>query len=413
MIRRVMTEYFYQATDRKGKLIEGSIDAPDYRMAVQRVRGLNYFPIKVSQEKQKRHLAFNLKLSNWKFSPAISHKQILAFTQQLATLVSSGLTLDRSLATLVNLSSENLMRETLVDIQKRVHAGSTFADALYQYPQTFSKLYVNMVRAGETGGILGVVLLRLSEFLEKSEALKDSVRSALVYPILLTLVGGGAVVILMTVVIPKFAIIFSDLGQTLPLATLFLLGASEFIGDYWWLFILLFGGGIAAFKTYMKQEKGKYQWDSLMLKLPMLGSLIQKIEVSRFSRTLATLLKSGVPILQSFAIVHSILSNSVVAAALENLQKGLKDGKGISGPLQKVTVFPPMAIQMITVGEETGTLEGMLVKVADVYDKDVERTIKSLVSLIEPLLILFMGVVVGFIVISMLMAIFSINDIAF
>lgn len=405
-----MTDYFYQATDRTGQLIEGNVDAPDFRAAVQRVRSLNYLPIQVSEKKPKTSLSLNLKISSLRFFPIISQKELLGITQQLATMVSSGLTLDKSLSILVKLSEKKELRETLMEIQKRVHSGSTFADALAQYPEVFSRLYINMIRAGEAGGILGTVLLRLAGFLEKSHELKSSIQSALVYPILLTLVGGGAVVVLMTLVIPKFADIFSDMGQTLPFSTQLLLMLSGFISNYWWALLLLFFGAIAAFKMYLKSEKGKYQWDGLMLKLPLLGSLIQKIEVSRFSRTLSTLLSSGVPILQAFSIVSSILNNSVVASAMEGLHKGLKGGKGMAAPLQQITVFPPMAIHMIAVGEETGTLVEMLAKVADTYDKDVEHSIKGLISLIEPLMILLMGAVIGFIVISMLMAIFSIND---
>lgn len=405
-----MTDFFYQATDRTGQLIEGNVDAPDFRAAVQRVRNLNYLPIQVSEQRPKQNLLLNLKIPSFRFFPVISQKDLLGITQQLATLISSGLTLDKSLSILVKLSEKKELRETLTEIQKRVHGGSTFADALAQYPQVFSRLYINMVRAGEAGGILGTVMLRLAGFLEKSHELKNNIQSALVYPILLTLVGGGAVVVLMTLVIPKFADIFGDMGQTLPLPTQLLLMLSGFISNYWWALLLLFFGAIAAFRMYLKSEKGKYQWDSLMLKLPLLGSLIQKIEVSRFSRTLSTLLSSGVPILQAFSIVSSILNNSVVVAAMEGLHKGLKGGKGIAAPLQQTTVFPPMAVHMIAVGEETGTLGEMLTKVADTYDKEVEQSIKGLISLIEPLMILLMGAVIGFIVISMLMAIFSIND---
>ncbi|MFQ5671604.1 MAG: type II secretion system F family protein [Nitrospinales bacterium] len=406
-----MTVYFYQATDRTGKVIEGNIDAPDYRLAIQKVRGLNYFPIQVSEQKIKNGFSLNLDFSGFRLFPKISHKQLLAFTQQLATLVSSGLTLDKSLSVLVKLADGEAIRSTLTDIQKRVHSGSTFADALNRYPNIFSKLYLNMIRAGETGGILGPVLLRLSDFLESSEELKNNIRSALVYPILLTLVGGAAIVVLMTVVIPKFAVIFSDLDQGLPLPTMLLLATSDFIGKYWWALILLLVGGIVSLSRYLKTEAGKHRWDSLLLKLPLFGALVQKIEVSRFSRTMAALLNSGVPILQSLSVVQSILGNSVIAASMDSLHKGLKGGKGISTPLQKADLFPPMAVHMITVGEETGTLEEMLTKIADNYDKEVARAIKSLISLIEPLMILIMGAAVGFIVISMLMAVFSINDV--
>lgn len=408
-----MSVYFYQATDRSGKLIEGDLEAPDYRKAVLKLRTLNYLPIKVSLEKPKKSVSIDLNFSGFAFLPPVSQKELLNFTQQLATLVSAGLTLDKSLSILVNLTQKPKAKEVLSGIQKRVHSGSTFADALAEHPKIFSNLYVNMVRAGEAGGVLGAVLNRLLEFMEKTDEMKKSVQSALVYPVLLTLVGGAAVAVLMTVVIPKFADIFGDMGQSLPMSTAFLLALSSFLASYWWAILLVLIGVGVTFKINLKNEKFKFQWDTLVLRLPLFGSLMRKIEISRFSRTLGTLIKSGVPILQALYIIQSILNNSVIAKAVEKLHKGLKGGKGISGPLAKTSVFPPLAIHMITVGEETGTLEEMLTKVSDNYDKEIEQSIKQIIALIEPFLILLMGLVVGFIVISMLLAIFSINDVPF
>lgn len=404
-----MTVYFYQATDKNGKFIEGDLDAPDYRMAIAKIRSLNYFPVHVWEEKPKKNIS--LKIPDFGFLPQVPQKELLNFTQQLATLVNSGLTLDKSLSMLVQLTEKEKTREILADIHDRVHAGNTFSASLAEYPRVFSKLYTNMVRAGEAGGVLGSVLSRLTDFLEKSEELKGNIRSAMIYPILLVLVGGSAVVVLMTVVIPKFASIFGDMGRTLPLSTQFLLNTSSFLSSYWWALLLLFTAGITTLMVYLKTEAGKYRWDDLALKLPLFGSLIRKIEVSRFSRTMSTLLTSGVPVLQSLFITRTILSNSVIAKAMDRLYDGLKGGKGISEPLGKLSVFPPLAVHMITVGEETGTMDEMLAKISVAYDKEVERSIKQLISLIEPFMILLMGGIVGFIVISMLMAIFSINEV--
>lgn len=406
-----MTVYFYQATDKSGKFVEGDIEAADYHVAVQRIRGLNYFPIHVWQEKPKKQSAILLKAPSFNILPPVSQKELMNFTQQLGTLVTSGLTLDKSLATLVQLTEKEKTRAIVADIHKRVHGGNTFSAALAEHPRVFSKLYINMVRTGEAGGALGSVLGRLTEFMEKSEELKGNIRSAMIYPSLLVLVGGSAVVVLMTVVIPKFAAIFGDMGKTLPLATVFLLFVSSLFARYWWLLLLVLTAMIAGFIWYLKTEKGKYRWDKLTLRLPLFGSLIQKIEVSRFSRTMATLLASGVPVLQSLAITRTILGNSVIAKAMDTLHEGLKGGKGLSEPLRKLGVFPPLAVHMITVGEETGAMDEMLTKISAAYDKEVERSIKQMISLIEPLMILLMGGIVGFIVISMLMAIFSINEI--
>ncbi len=405
-----MTVYFYQATDKSGKYIEGSVDAPDPKLAVRKIRNLNYLPIKVSEKKTASSFNLKLNFSDFSFLPKVSSKALLAATQQLATLVSSGLTLDKSLSISVKISEGDAIKNTLSEIRNKVQGGSTLADALAQYPGIFSKLYINMVRAGEAGGVLGAILLRLSDFLEKNQEFKNTVRSASVYPFFLLLVGLSAVIIIFTVVLPKFADIFEELGQ-LPLPTLILLGISDFLQSFWWAVILSIVGLVVAFNMYLKNEAGKLKWDAMILKVPLVGSLIQKIETARFSLTLSTLLKSGVPILNALLIVRSILGNSVMAKSLENLHQGLKGGKGISGPLQKAGIFPPMAIHMITVGEETGNLDQMLEKVSQTYEKEVELAVKGLISMIEPLMILIMAMVIGFIVIAILMAVFSINDI--
>ena len=408
-----MTVYTYKATDKNGKYVEGDISASDYKAAIQQIRKLNYFPVKVSEGKGSSKFSFGMALSRPSWGSPIPVKDLMTLTQQLATLVDSGLTLDDGLATLVKLSETEKTRSVLADIRKQVHAGSSFADALAEHPKVFSKLYVNMIRAGEAGGILGEALTRLALFMEKSVELKNSIRSAMVYPAILTLVGGTAVIVLITFVIPQFSKLFEEMGAALPIPTQIMLGLSSLIIDYWPALILGFAGFIAAFNLYLRTNSGRLKWDGMLLKLPLFGPLIQKIEVSRFSLTLATLLKSGVPILQAMGIVRSILINRVISDSIIVIQQALKKGQGLSGPLQKAGVFPPMAVHMITVGETSGALDKMLTKVSNTYDKEVEQSIKQVISLIEPMMILFMAVVIGFIVVSMLLAIFSANDIAF
>jgi type II secretion system protein F len=408
-----MTVYSYKATDKSGKFVEGDLDAPDYRAAVQQIRQLNYFPVKVAEGKSTSKLSLNLKLSLPTFGSKIPTKDLMTLTQQLATLVDSGLTLDEGLSTLVKLAETDQIRSVLSDIRKRVHAGSAFADALEDHPDVFSKLYINMVRAGEAGGIVGEALERLALFLEKSVELKSNIRSAMVYPAILSMVGGSAVIILITFVVPQFSKLFEDMGAALPIPTQIMLGISALFTDYWHVLIFSVFASIGAFTFYIKTNKGRLQWDGLLLKLPLFGPLIRKIEVSRFSLTMATLLKSGVPILQAMGIVESILINRVISDAIKNLKQALKKGKGLSGPLQETGAFPPMAVHMITVGETSGALDDMLTKVSQTYDKEVEQSIKQVISLIEPMMILFMALVIGFIVVSMLLAIFSANDIAF
>ena len=408
-----MTVYTYKATDKNGTYVEGNISASDYKGAIQQIRKLNYYPVKVSEGKGSSKLSSGMALSIPSWGSPIPLKDLMTLTQQLATLVDSGLTLDDGLATLIKLSETEKIRSVLADVRKQVHAGSSFADALAEHPKVFSKLYVNMIRAGEAGGILGETLSRLALFMEKSVELKNSIRSAMVYPAILTLVGGTAVIILITFVIPQFSKLFEEMGAALPLPTQIMLGLSSLIINYWPALILAITGFIAAFTFYIKTNNGRLKWDGMLLKLPLFGPLIQKIEVSRFSLTLATLLKSGVPILQAMGIVQSILINRVVSDSIVVLQQALKKGKGLSGPLQKAGIFPPMAVHMITVGETSGALDEMLTKVSKTYDKEVEQSIKQVISLIEPMMILLMAVIIGFIVVSMLLAIFSANDIAF
>ncbi len=318
--------------------------------------------------------------------------------------------LDRSLAILLDLTDNQRFRSILRSILTDIQAGNSFADGLAKHPRLFSRLYINMVKAGEASGVLEVILSRLAGFMERSKAVRDEVTSALIYPILLLLVGGGAVVVMMNFVIPRFAQIFSDTKQLMPLPTRILLAISAFTTGYWWVFVGLIGLVGIGFRVYLQTEQGKVQWDQLKLSLPLLGRLIQEIEVSRFARTFGTLLQSGVPVLAAVSIVKETITNRVIVAAMSRLQEGVKRGEGISGPLRATAAFPSFSIHMAKVGEETGKLEEMLIKVADTYDERVRRTVKRLTSLLEPILILFLGLVVGFIVLSMLLAIFSINE---
>ncbi len=401
-----MATFIYLATDRSGKKIEGALDAKDEAGALDRLRGMRYFPIKIGLKKEPGLLDIK-----FNFFKRISEKDILNFTQELSTLLKAGLPLDKSFSILVELSQKKNIGEIVADIQKNVRGGSSLGDALAKYPDTFSNLYVNMVKAGESGGVLDTVLLRLEGFLEQSQRLRDDIKSAMIYPLLLTFAGGAAIGVLMTFVIPRFAKIFDESGKTLPASTEFLLAASFFIKDYWWAILFSFMAALFLFKAYVSKGKGKEQWDRFKLRIPMLGTLIRKIEVSRFTRMLGTLLKSGVPILNALNIVKDTATNSVIAASVMELSKGVKEGSGIAAPLRGTGVFPPLAVHMITVGEETGKMEDMLFRVAETFDEEISRSVKSLTSLMEPVMILIMGLVVGFIVVSMLMAIFSMNEI--
>lgn len=408
-----MTVFSYKATDKDGKFVEGNIDAADYRLAVQRIRKLQYFPIQVQEGKGKNDLTSGTTFPVPKFLNQIPQKELMSVTHQLATLVDSGLTLDRSLSSLALLSDRAKTREVLGAVQKRVHAGSSFGEALAEHPQIFSKLYINMVRAGETSGMLTQTLYRLASFMERAEELKGNIVRAMIYPSILVVAGGSAIIFLFTFVVPKFSGLFDELGDALPLSTKILLAVSFAVTHYWWLMLLASAAAVAGFVLYLNNEHGRFQWDTFALKLPLVGPLIRKIEVSRFSLTMATLLKSGVPVLQALLIVKTILNNRVIISSMTDLEQGLKSGMGLSGPLKEAAIFPPMAVHMITVGEASGSLDEMLSKVAETFDKEVERSIKQMISLIEPVMILIMAGGIGFIVVSMLLAIFSVNEVSF
>jgi general secretion pathway protein F len=297
------------------------------------------------------------------------------------------------------------------DVLRSVQGGSSFADALGKHhPRPFSRLYINMVRAGEKGGVLETTLRRLAGFLEESQEFRDAVVSALIYPVLLTGVGAAAVVFLMAFVIPRFAVIFSDLGATIPLPTLILLEASGAIQRYWWLLALLAGGGVLASRMVLATPRGRLGADRLLLRLPVAGEVIVKTEVARFTRILGTLLRSGVAMIPALAVVKDMLGNQVLARAVEGLGEGARRGAGLAQPMAEAGAFPPLAVHMVRVGEETGRLEETLLQVAASLEADTRKLVKRLIALAEPCIILVMGLVVGCIVVAMLLAILSVTD---
>lgn len=409
-----MAIFSYKAADYNGKIVKGFLEADDDKGVVAKLDSMGYIPIRINpagKEKRKYRLDVSDVFSN--IFKRISGKDVMLFTQDLATLLEAGLPLDRSLLILTEVTEKDKFKEIIKDILKTVQGGSYLSDALSKYPRIFSKFYVNMVRAGEAGGVLEPVLVRLGMFLETSQDLKDYIISAMVYPIFLVLVGGASIVVLLTFVIPKFSLIFSDLGAAIPLSTRILLGLSSFIRGYWWAMVASIVLLYYFFWRYSRTPEGKLNIDKQKIRLPILGDLIIKVEVARFSRTLGTLIRSGVPILQALALVKDIIGNRVIAASMDDIREKVQKGDRLSKPLSSSGYFPSLAIQMITVGEETGRLDEMLLKVAENYEKIVRSMVKRFIGLLEPAMILFMGLLVGFIVISMLMAIFSINEIPF
>ena len=395
-----MPLFSYEAVDSNGNKVRESLDAlnEDAIKSDLRLRGLIPLTIKPVDAK------------NVSIFERVTQKDLLIFTQELGNLLESGLPVDRALYVLSEASEKKpfraIIREVYIDIQR----GQALSQALSKH-KIFPGLYVNMIKAGEAGGILEAVIKRLASFLETSATFREEMTSALVYPLVLTIVGGLAVVFLMLYVIPKFAKIFADMGQALPLPTTILLNISTFFISYWWAVAGLVTIAVIATRRYIMTPEGKTFVDSLKLKTPVIKRLNLKLIIARFSRTLGTLLQSGVPILEAIGISRTVVGNEIMSNRLKAIEEGISKGKGIAKPLKESNIFPPVVVQMVIVGEEAGKLDDTFLLIAERFETESRSLIKRVVRLYEPVLILLMGIVVGFIVISMLLAIFSINEI--
>lgn len=400
-----MPVFVYKAADRRGQTVDGVMEAPDARAVVERLHKEAYYPIRVAPHGER---ASFLSLGG---SSRIRQRDLLALTQQLATLFEAGLPLDRALSIMQELADAPRVKAIVTDLLHSVRGGSSFSEALAKHhPRPFSRLYINMVRAGEKGGVLEVSLRRLAEFLEARAAFNEAVISALAYPLVITTVGAAAIVFLMTFVIPRFATIFQDLGQTIPLPTQILLSISAALQTYWWAGALVALVGVLTWRVWTANPEGRRSADRMLLGLPLVGALTMKVETARFARTLGTMLRSGVPVLGAMAVVGDMMSNQAVGLAVTRVAEGVKRGGTIAAGMQQHGAFPPLAIHMVRVGEETGRLEEMLLKVADTFETEVRTDLKRVLGLLEPAVILAMGVLVAFIVVAMLLAIFSINE---
>jgi len=394
--------FAYKASTKEGVLIEGNFDAPDERYVVDRLKKTGLIPLEINpvDEGLRR-----------RFFSGISARNVLSFTAQLSTMLNARLPLDRSLNILANICDNKQLTEIISSILSSIREGSSFSEALGRHPNIFPKLYVNMVKAGEVGGVLEIVLEKLVDFLESSRELKDSVFSAMIYPSILLTTGTLSIIVLLTYVLPKFSSIFSEMGTTLPFTTTLLISVSSKLQDYWWIAFIFFVAVIIFINRFINTDEGRKIWDKSKLRL--FGNLIQELETARFTRTLGTLLKSGVPLIQALNNVKDITNNTIVTAAIEQVAKDVKEGNTISDSLSKTNIFPKLALSMIKVGEESGQLEEMLLKVAKNYERSLKQSIKRFVGFIEPVMILTMGLIIGFIVLSMLSAIFSITDLPF
>lgn len=404
-----MPAFVYKASTFEGKVVEGSMEASDGTAVALKLQDMGLLPIQVDVSAKKTPLEIQLEWP-WK-KKRVRRKDLLVFTQELHTLVRSGFPLDRSLAVLAQLAESPAMSEIIQDVLQEIKGGKSLSEGLSKYPEVFPKIYASMVKAGEAGGFLEEILARLVMFLETSENLRSYIFGALIYPALLSLVGLVSVTILTLFVVPRFASIFHDMGLPLPLPMAILTGIGEFLTGYWWLLLAAIGIVFVYVRRFRASLEGRTRWDRWLLRLPLVGVVLRKIEVARFTRTLGTLLRSGVPLLQAMTIVREIIANQGIATMIEPIRNGIKKGEGIAQPMKQSGVFPPLAMHLVEVGEESGKLDSMLVQVAEVYDNEVRQAIKNLIAFFEPALILLMGIIIGTIVVSMLLAIFSINDV--
>jgi len=393
-----MAVFVYQGRSANG-MQNGEIEAPDRSAAVGELRRRAILVTKIAEKSAPR--------VTFKFGGKVSDKEMAIFTRQFSTMIDAGLPLVQCLNILAEQSDSKTLRSVTGQVARNVEAGSTLADALRRHPRTFDDLFTNLVEVGEAGGILDVVLQRLSAYIEKAAALKRKVKAAMVYPSAIIGVAIMVVIFMLTFVIPTFAQMFKDLGADLPLPTKVVLWLSTFVRTYILLIIAAMVGCVLALRSYYRTEGGRATIDALMLKLPIFGTLIRKVAVARFTRTLGTLVQSGVPILDGLRITARTAGNKVVEKAVLQCRAAVTEGKTLAEPLRVSGVFPPMVTQMISVGEQTGALDAMLSKIADFYDDEVDTAVATLTSLLEPIMIVFLGVIVGGLVVAMYLPIFK------
>jgi len=407
-----MPVYAYKGLDGRGKTVSGMRDAESPRVLRRNLRKEGVFVTDLSEEAERvvsgKGLRREVDIKG--MFDRIRPQDVAILTRQLATLTRAGIPLAEALGALVDQATSPKLRRTLAEVRTKVNEGTSLADALAEHPKAFSDLYVNMVRAGETAGNLDTVLVRLTEFLDSQAKLRSKVQGAMVYPIVMAIVGTLITGMLMVVVVPKITEIFDDLGKALPWNTQLLIFVSRITGNYWWLLLMLGGLSYYGFRRWKRSTKGKPRWDRFVLRVWVIGPILRMVAIGRFARTLGTLLASGVPVLKAMEIVKHLLENDVLVKAVEDARVAIREGESIASQLAKSGQFPPVVTRMIAVGERAGELEGMLENVAVAYESEVELKINRLTTLMEPLLILAMGSVVGFIVFSILMPILEMNQ---
>lgn len=399
-----MPRYTYTAKVQPHKTIQGDIEAESEQEAIHKLTQMGYFPISLQSENIAsfgKEGAFGLR--------RVSHKELVLFTGQLSTLVDSGVNIINGLSIIYNQANNKYLKAVLSDITARIKDGNSLSDSMASHPYLFSELYSSMIRTGEASGNLRDILKRLADFLEKEEEFKSSVRASLTYPFFLLLVGALTVFVLLVFVIPRLVTMFEDMGQILPLPTKILINVSAILQGYWWFILTLISVFIFLLRRFSRKPQGRASLDRLKLKLPILGEITLKTDIARLMRTLSLLLSGGVPITPSLEISVSIVENQILKSEIREFKEKISSGSSLSDSLKKSIFFPEFVTNIIAIGEETGSLEKSLMRIAEDYEKEVDGILKALMRLIEPVIILVMGLIVGFIVLSMLLPIFQIN----
>ena len=407
-----MPVYAYKGLNTKGRNVGGIIDADSPKTARLKLRKIGIYPTDLNEENDQKasSVSWTTQLDVRGLFERITPQDLALMTRQLATLVGAGLPLVECLGALVEQVDGARQKRILSQVRERVVEGVTLADSMKAHPRVFNDLYVNMVRAGEASGALDLVLVRLADYTERAAALRSKVRSAMTYPVVAGMVSFGILFFLLSYVVPKVTRIFAETKQALPPMTVILLAISRIASDYWWVLVGIAIAVVVAVRLSIRTEKGRLRFDRAQLRIPYFGKLLKKVALARFARTLSTLLLGGIPLLQSLDIVKHVVNNSVLKNAIDEGRNSIREGQSVADPLKRSGLFPPLLVHMIAVGEKSGELEQMLSRAADAYDNEVEASVSALTSIMEPVMIIFMGGVVLFIVMAILLPIFQMNE---
>lgn len=407
-----MPVYEYKALDRNGKNRSGVIDAEGLAAARLKLRSSGKYPVKLKELPASSKKAAGGGFSSFTLFERVTDKEVIVFTRQLATLLGAGITLVGSLNSLIEQTTNVAFKKVISQVKESINEGNTLTNSLAEHPKLFSDIYVNMIRAGEASGSLDVVLERLADFGEKQAILKGRITAALIYPLFMAIIGVGILIFLIAVIVPSITKVFAEMGQTLPLPTIMLIELSELVKNYWWLLLLVLVGSVMLFKAFIASSYGRGVWDYFKLKVPIIGPVVQRIVLARFAATLGSLLRSSVALISSMQIVNAIVNNVQIGKVVEEMIEEVRKGKSMTVSLGNSSWFPPMFVQMVAVGEQSGELDVMLEKVSEAYEREVETSIVGMTSLIEPVMIVGMGFAVGFVVLSILLPIFEMNQLA-